>query len=51
MIYHNITKNVNYPVLTINNVEVERVAHFNFSGLVLDRQLNWKKHLDHIFKL
>ena len=39
---------MNYPVLTINNVEIERVTHFNFLGLVLDSQLNWKKHLDHI---
>ena len=46
MIYHNINKKVNYPVLTINNVEIERVRHFNFLGLVLDSQLNWKKHLD-----
>ena len=30
MIYHNINKKVNYPVLTINNVEIERVTHFNF---------------------
>ena len=49
MIYHNINKKVNYPVLTINNVEIERVRHFNFLGLVLDsHQFNWKKHLDHI---
>ena len=46
MIYHNINKKVNYPVLTINNVEIERVRHFNFLGLILDSQLNWKKHLD-----
>ena len=39
---------MNYPVLTINNVEIERVTHFNFLGLVLDSQLNWKKYLDHI---
>ena len=39
---------MNYPVLTINNVETERVTHFNFLGLVHDSQLNWKKHLDHI---
>ena len=47
-LYHNINKKLNYPVLTINNVEKERVTHFNFLGLVLDSQLNWKKHLDHI---
>ena len=45
MIYHNINKKVNYPVLTINNVEIERVTHFNFLGLVLDSQLNWKNIL------
>ena len=48
MTYHNIKKKMNYPVLTINNVEIERVTHFKFLGLVLDSQLNWKKHLDHI---
>ena len=35
MIYHNINRKVNYPVLTINNGEIERVTHFNFLGLVL----------------
>ena len=33
MIYHNIkktVKTVKYPVLMINNVEIERVTHFNF---------------------
>ena len=39
---------MNYPVLTINNVEIERVTHLNFLGMVLGSQLNWKKHLDHI---
>ena len=39
---------VNYPRLTINNVEIERVTHFNFLGLVLGSQLNWKQHPDHI---
>ena len=48
MIYHTINKKSNYPVLTINNVEIERVTHFNFLVLVLDSQLNCKKHLDHI---
>ena len=48
MIYHNINKKVNYLVLTINTVEIERVTHFIFLGLVLDSQLKWKKHLDHI---
>ena len=48
MIYHNINKTVYYPVLTINSVKIERVTHFNFLGLVLDSQLNRKKHLDHI---
>ena len=35
MIYHNINKKVNYPVITINNVEIERVTHFNFLGMLL----------------
>ena len=48
MIYHNINEKMNHPVLTINNVEMERVTHFNILGLVLDIQTNWKKHLDHI---
>ena len=48
MIYHNINKKVNYQVLTINIVQIGRVTHFKFLGLVLDSQLNWKKHLDHI---
>ena len=30
LIYHTINKKVNYSVLTINNVEIERVTHFVF---------------------
>ena len=36
------------PTLTIDGVNIERVQHFNFLGLILDTHLNWHKHIEKI---
>ena len=32
--------------LTIDQVVIDRVDHFNFLGLTIDSQMTWKKHTD-----
>ena len=41
-------KKVNYPNLKINDIEIERVAQFNFLGLIISSNLKWQSHIDHI---
>ena len=48
MIFHTKNKRIPNPILKINNIEIERVTQFNFLGLIIDCNLNWKKHFDHI---
>ena len=31
--------------LKVDNMIIERVKEFNFLGLMLDANLNWKKHI------
>ena len=37
-----------YPILKINNINIERVTYFNFLGLIISSSLKWNKHIDHI---
>ena len=50
MIFHTIQRKVNYPSLQINGIELERVNQFNFLGLILNSQLTWSHHMNHISK-
>ncbi len=44
MIFHTNKKKVQSLTLKIDNVNIERVAEFNFLGLTLDKHLTWKCH-------
>ena len=44
MVFHSVRKNVNYPTLSINGINTERVADFNFLGIQLSEDLKWSKH-------
>ena len=41
-------KDVEHVTLNIDNTNIERVYEFIFLGLILDANLNWKKHLGKI---
>ena len=41
-------KMVIVPTLTTDGVNIERVQHFNFLGLILGTHLNWHKHIEKI---
>ena len=45
---HTAQKTVIYPDLKINNIIIDRVAQFNFLGLIISSDLKWHKHIDHI---
>ena len=34
--------------LKINNIDIEKVEEFNYLGLTIDTNLNWKKHTEKI---
>ena len=45
MIFHVPNKDIQYLTLKIDNVNIEKVDEFNFLGLTLDINLNWKKNI------
>ena len=48
MCLHAPQKVMTYPILKINNINIERVTDFNFLGLIISSNLKWNKHIDHI---
>ena len=50
MFFHHHNKNIlgKVPVLKINNTEIEKVKNFNFLGIIINENLNWKPHCDYI---
>ena len=48
MVFHTHNRSVSYPDLQINGNKIERVTEFNFLGLVLQSNLSWNKHINHI---
>ena len=48
MIFHNPQRqisNLNIPKIYINNVEIEKVKEFNFLGITINENCNWKNHI------
>ena len=39
---------LNYHLVYINGLNIEYVTEFNFLGLILDNNLNWKAHTNFI---
>jgi hypothetical protein len=50
MVYHTPQRKVNYPVLRIEDSNIEIVDQFNFLGIIIDKHLNWKAHCDMLTK-
>jgi hypothetical protein len=48
MIFHTPQKRINSLQLKIENISVERVHEFNFLGLMINENLNWKSHINKI---
>ena len=48
MVFHTRNKSVRYPSLKINGKLIERVAQLNFLGLILESNMSWNFHINHI---
>ena len=48
MVFHMRNKRIQALTLKIDYVSIERVDEFNFIGLTLDTNLNWRKHTEKI---
>ena len=49
IIFHTSNKENTYiPIIEINNLKIDRVGKFNFLGVILDENLNWKDHINKI---
>ncbi len=48
MVFHRPPKLVMYPKIKIDDVEIEQVKEFNFLGIVLNEQINWKNHTENL---
>jgi len=53
MIFHTPQKNmrnITLPKLFIDNIQLEFVDQFNFLGIIIDKHLTWKSHVDMVAK-
>ena len=48
MVFHTSNRSVTYPVLQMDRKPIERVTQFNFLGLILQSNLAWSKHINHV---
>ena len=48
MVFHTAQRNIVYPKLKINHIDIEHVKQFNFLGLIINSQLTWTSHTKHI---
>ena len=48
MVFHTSNRLVRYPNLLINGRPIERVTQFNFLGLILQSNMSWSMHTNHI---
>ena len=46
MLFHRKQKHIDEVSVIINGTKIERVASFNFLGIMLDENLSWKSHIE-----
>ena len=46
MAFHTVQRKITLPTLNIENTNIEFVDHFNFLGVVIDKNLKWKNHIN-----
>ena len=39
---------VHSPAVKINNIQIEHITFFNFSGIILHDNLKWEEHVNHV---
>ena len=50
-VFHNYQEQITMPNIFIDNVAIECVPNFNFSGVHYNKNLSWKPHITHISNL
>ena len=50
MVFHSAKRRITTPNIFIEGTQIEFVNKFNFLGILIDKNLNWKPHIDHISK-
>ena len=48
MLFHTPQKRVQFPDIEIDGTKIEYVKEFNYLGIILDCNMTWKKHIEHI---
>ena len=48
MTFQNANKNVQMLTMKIDNINIEQAKEFNFLGLIIDINLNLKRHIEKI---
>ena len=48
MVFRSARKQTPIPLIQIDNNVIECVENFNFLGLIINKQLKWNDHIDHI---
>ena len=46
MTFQNANKNVQMLTMKIDNINIEQAKEFNFLGLIIDTNLNLKRHIE-----
>ena len=48
MIFRKPQKQIKLPIVKINGIQIECVDNFNFLGVIIDKNLTWKNHLNKV---
>ena len=48
MIFRKPQKQIKLPIVKINGIQIEYVDNFNFLGVIIDKNLIWKNHLNKV---
>ena len=48
MIFRKPQKQIKLPIVKINGIQIECVDNFNFLGVIIDKNLIWKNHLNKV---
>ena len=48
MIFRKPQKQIKLPIVKINGIQIVCVDNFNFLGVIIDKNLNWKNHLNKV---
>ena len=48
MVFHTAQRKVKYPIVTLNNIDIEKVTQLNFLGVIISSNMKQNGHVTHI---